>query len=77
MFARKSTLSSIQKRSEQIFDVFTQTKRDAESLNSEISTVVSSKEEEIKALQEEVNSLNTVKTKNENLAKKIDQFLNS
>jgi len=74
---KKNTLANLTKRSEQIFDVFTQTQKDCESLNSEIATVVSSKEAEIKALQDEVSGLNAVKTKNDNLAKKIQSFLNS
>lgn len=74
---KKNILASIKRRSEAIFDVFTQTQKDCESLNAEIATVVSSKEEEVKALQEEINSLNAVKTKNDNLAKKIETFLNS
>ena len=77
MFAKKNTLANLTKRSEQIFDVFTQTQKDCESLNSEIATVVTSKEAEIKALQDEVSGLNAVKTKNDNLAKKIESFLNS
>jgi wobble nucleotide-excising tRNase len=78
MFAnKKNTLANLTKRSEQIFDVFTQTQKDCESLNSEIAVVVSSKEAEIKALQDEVSGLNAVKTKNDNLAKKIQTFLNS
>lgn len=78
MFVRnKSSLANITKRSNAIFDVFTQTQKDCETLNGEISVVVSSKEEEIKALQEEVNSLNAVKAKNDNLANRISAFLTS
>lgn len=76
MFVRnKSSLANITKRSEAIFDVFTKTQKDCETLNGEISAVVSSKEEEIKTLQEEVNNLNAVKAKNDNLAKKVSAFL--
>lgn len=77
MFAKKGTLTSIQKRSEAIFNVFTQTKNDAEALNAEIVTVVAGKREEAKKILDEVTELEAVATKNANLAKKIDAFLNS
>ncbi len=76
MFGKKN-LASINKRSESIFNVFTQTQKDCENLNKEIATIVEEKENEIKALQEEVTSLNAISTKHTNLSNKISTFLNS
>lgn len=77
LFYERKTLTSLTKRSDRIFDVFTQTQKDCESLNAEIATVVSSKGEEVKALQEEISGLTAVQTKNDNLSKKIYAFINS
>lgn len=71
------SVSGLTKKSDRIFNVFTQTQKDCEALNAEINKVVISKEEAISKLQEEVNSLNAVKTKNSNLSAKISSFLSS
>lgn len=74
---KKQTLARLTAKSEQIFDVFTQTQKDCDLLNSEITSLVSEKIEEVNALNQEISSLNAVRTKNENLSKKISTFLNS
>lgn len=76
-YKSKNSLASLTKRSEEIFSVFTKTQNDCIEVNNQIAEVISGKEEEIKALQEEVSSLNLVRTKNGNLAAKIGTFLNS
>lgn len=73
----KNTLEALSQRSAEIFDVFTKTQKDCLEVNGQIAEVISTKEQEIKALQEEVGSLNLVRTKNQNLATKIETFLNS
>jgi hypothetical protein len=78
MLLRKNkSLASITKKSNKILDVFTKTQKDCDTLNADIAIVVSSKEEQVKALQEEISSLNAIRTKNDNLAKKINAFLSS
>lgn len=73
---KKVNIDSLTKRSNAIFDVFTKTKKQCEDLNVEVSALKSSKEEEIKGLQSEVLTLDSIITKNSKLAAKIDTFLN-
>ena len=77
MFTSKNSVASIAKRSNAIFDIFTKTKADAEALNNEIVTIVAGKREEAKKILDEVTELEGIATKNANLAKKIDTFINS
>ena len=73
----KGSTASFTKRSQEIFNVFTKTQEECEQLNSEIAKEVTSKEEEIKRLQQEAFDLNQIRIKNDSLAKKIQAFINS
>lgn len=73
---KRVNIDSLTKRSNAIFDVFTKTKKECEELNVEVSMLKSNKEEEIKGLQSEVSTLDSIIAKNSKLAAKIDTFLN-
>lgn len=70
-----NNIDSFNQRSSQIFDVFTKTKEDALTLNSEIDMSVKEKEQQVLQLQSEISTLNGISKKNANLATKIDKFL--
>lgn len=72
-----STVDSITKRSEKIFSLFSQTKIDCEALNSEINQMVTNKETEAQRILDEAKELKNIAAKNDNLAKKIEAFINS
>lgn len=71
----RKTVSGFSKRSDSIFDVFTKTQKECETLNLEIDEHVKKKNEEILKLQSEVSTLNGVKFKNNNLSRKIEAFI--
>lgn len=73
----RKNLASISKRSDSIFNVFTKTKSDAESLIEEIKTINAEKQAEAQKILDEVKALEEVAVKNANLVKKIDAFINS
>jgi hypothetical protein len=77
MFTSKSTLASLQKRAAAITDVFTKTKNDSLALAQDVKALSSQKQDEIAKLQVEVTSLDFLAKGHENLAAKIDSFLNS
>lgn len=72
-----SPLDSISKRSEKIFSIFSQTKVECEALNKEIAQMTENKKAEAQRILSEVTTLEGIMTKNDNLAKKIDSFINS
>lgn len=72
-----SPLELIAKRSEKIFSIFSQTKVECETLNKEIAQMTESKKAEAQRILSEVTELEGIMTKNDNLAKKIDSFINS
>lgn len=72
-----STVGSITQRSEKIFSLFSQTKIECEALNKEIVEMNLTKRAEAQRILDEVKELEAIATKNENLAKKIDSFINS
>jgi hypothetical protein len=72
-----SPLDSISKRSEKIFSIFSQTKIECEALNKEIAQMTENKKAEAQRILSEVTTLEGIMTKNDNLAKKIDSFINS
>lgn len=74
---KKPTVESLAQESSAIFDIFTQTQEQCKQLNEKIAVVAQAKQEEADKLLAEVNQLNNISKKNENLANKITQFLNS
>ena len=72
-----STLESITRRSDKIFSLFTQTKVECETLNKEIAQMTETKKAEAQKILTEVTELEGIMTKNDNLAKKIESFINS
>lgn len=77
LYYSKPSVSDIQKRSNQIFNVFSTIQKSCAKLNTQISEIVASKKEEAQKILDEVNELTQIQTKNEGLAKKIDAFVNS
>lgn len=74
---KKPTVESLAQESSAIFDIFTQTQEQCKQLNEKIAVVAQAKQEEADKLLAEVNQLQNISKKNENLANKITQFLNS
>jgi hypothetical protein len=72
-----STLDSLTKKSNEIFNIFTKTQSDLEAVNSEIISLTTSKREEAKRILDEVAQLDAIAAKNDNLSKKIQTFINS
>ena len=72
-----STVDSITKRSEKIFILFSQNKIYFESLNIDIKKIVTTKETEAQRILDEAKELKNIAAKNDNLAKKIEAFINS
>lgn len=77
LFGFKKSVTSISKKSDKIFDVFTKTQKECDTLNAEIIKMTATKREEAQKILDEVKSLETVATKNENLSKKIQSFINN
>jgi hypothetical protein len=75
--SKKPTVESLAQESSAIFDIFTQTQEQCKQLNEKIAVVAQAKQEEADKLLAEVNQLQNISKKNENLANKITQFLNS
>lgn len=74
---KKLTVESLAQESSAIFDIFTQTQEQCKQLNEKIAVVAQAKQDEADKLLAEVNQLQNISKKNENLANKITQFLNS
>ncbi len=64
-----------EKKSEAIFNVFTQTQTNVQKLNTQIAGHVEKKTAQVAKITTQVDSLNTVAAKNEKLANKIGEFL--
>lgn len=75
--SKKPTVESLAQESSAIFDIFTQTQEQCKQLNEKIAVVAQAKQDEADKLLAEVNQLNNISKKNENLSNKIAQFLNS
>lgn len=75
--SKKPTVESLAQESSAIFDIFTQTQEQCKQLNEKIAVVAQAKQDEADKLLAEVNQLQNISKKNENLANKITQFLNS
>lgn len=74
-FLRRSNLAGLEKQSADIMSVFTKTQQQCIAVNQSIAALTLKKEENIKALQSEVSTLNAISTKNAKLAGKIEAFI--
>lgn len=72
-----NSVSALKIKSDNIFNVFKNTMNDLSKVNSEIAQQVKTREDQINSLQEEVTTLVTIKTNNEKMVNKIQNFLNS
>jgi len=72
-----NSVNALKVKSDNIFNVFKNTMNDLSKVNSEIAQQVKSREDQINSLQEEVTTLVTIKTNNEKMVNKIQNFLNS
>lgn len=77
MFFKRKSIPSLTKKTEKIHSVFTQIETGCKNLNADISAQVAAKEEQIKNLQSEAETLNVLINRNEKLANKITGFINS
>ena len=63
------------KKSDAIFNVFTQTQTNVQKLNAQINTHVEKKTVQVAKVNDQISTLNAVAAKNEKLANKIGEFL--
>lgn len=71
------TVDSLAKKSEKIFSIFSQTKAECDAVNKEIDQMATTKEAEAQRIIDEAKYLREIAAKNDNLAKKIESFINS
>lgn len=72
----KNQISNLQKQSENILNVFTKTQTELKEVNKKISDEVQKRDEQVRILTEEVTSLTNLKTQNEKVVTKLENFLN-
>lgn len=72
-----NSVKALQTKSDNIFNVFKNTMNDLSKVNSEIAQQVKTREDQINSLQEEVTTLVTIKSNNEKMVNKIQNFLNN
>lgn len=77
LFGFKPSMASLSTKSDKIFDVFTKTQKECEVLNLEIVKSIDEKKEKAQILLNHVATLESIVLKNDNLAKKINTFINS
>ena len=74
---KQPTVDTFRERSDDIFSVFTDTMEQCKALNQDIDGLAQQKQAEADKLLQEVKQLESISLRNENLAKKIESFLNS
>jgi hypothetical protein len=73
--ANKVAINKLHKQSKQILDVFTQTITNLNSVNSEIEGHLSTREDELKRIQEEQEHLNSIMANNNKIISNIEKIL--
>lgn len=75
--SKASKIAGLQKKSDGILSIFTQTQEDCKTVNGEIKALIDEHNSEIATLQANVTTLTGVHATNQKLHDKIDQFLNT
>lgn len=76
LFGNKKS-QNLKKKSQKIFDVFTNTQIQVEKVNSQIMVLTESKRAETKKLLEEIQQMDEIASKNDILSKRVHKFINS
>ena len=74
MFKKKVNVAILQAQSDQIVDVFTKTIDDLSAVNKEANELTVEKTAEIQKLETEVEVLQEIQTKNQNVISKIQKI---
>jgi hypothetical protein len=74
MFKKKVNVASLQEQSNKIVDVFTKTIDDLSAVNKEANELTVEKTAEIQKLETEVEVLQEIQTKNQNVISKIQKI---
>lgn len=75
MFSPTSTITRLQKQSANALTSFTKIVSDLTSNNKEVDSEISSREEQKRVLDSQIETLNTIKTSNDKVINKIQKFL--
>ena len=75
MFSSTTTIARLQKQSANALTAFTKIVNDLTSNNKEVDSEISSKEEQKRVLDSQIETLNTIKTSNDKVINKIQKFL--
>ena len=68
---------TLKKKSQKIFDVFTNTQIQVEKVNSQIMVLTEGKRAEAKKILEEIQQMDEIASKNDILSKRVHKFINS
>lgn len=74
MFNRKTAIEKLANKSQKTLDIFTNTIKELSSHNSEVDEHIRSRDVEIKRLQDEQASLNTIREQNSAVINKINKL---
>jgi hypothetical protein len=74
MFKKKVNVAILQAQSDQIVDVFTKTIDDLSAVNKEANELTVEKTAEIQKLESEVETLQSIQTKNQTVISKIQKI---